>query len=110
MIRRAVALKPDHAEGPLPSRDRPASSSGRPDEAETATRRAIALNPHLAGAHHNLGVVLMELGRLTEAREAAERAVALAPREPLHFRQLGEVRKYVAGDPYLTALEALVKG
>ena len=52
------------------------------------------LKPDLAGAHHNLGVVLMELGRLTEAREAAERAVALAPREPLHFRQLGEVRKY----------------
>jgi hypothetical protein len=49
----------------------------------------------------------MELGRLTEAREAAERAVALAPREPLHFRQLGEVRKYVAGDSCLTALEAL---
>jgi hypothetical protein len=51
----------------------------------------------------------MELGRLTEAREAAERAVALAPREPLHFRQLGEVRKYGAGDPYLATLQALAR-
>jgi tetratricopeptide (TPR) repeat protein len=106
VIRHAVALKPDHAEGHF-HLGTVLIKSGQLDEAETATRRAIALNPHLAGAHHNLSVVLMELGGLTEARKAAERAVALAPREPLHFRQLGEVKKYVAGDSSLTALEAL---
>jgi tetratricopeptide (TPR) repeat protein len=106
MIRHAVALQPDHPEGHF-HLGTVLIKSGRLDEAETATRHAIALDPDLAGAHHNLGVALMELGRLTEAREAAERAVALAPREPLHFRQLGEVRKYVAGDSCLMALEAL---
>jgi tetratricopeptide (TPR) repeat protein len=108
VIRRALALKPDYAEayfylGAVLIR------LGRPDAAAEATRRAIALKPDLAGAHHNLGMALLELGRLTEAREAAEKAIALAPHEPLHFRQLGEVRKYAVSDPYLTALEALSK-
>jgi tetratricopeptide (TPR) repeat protein len=105
---RAVALEPNHAEA-LFSLGIALFKLGRPGEAEETTRRAIALKPDLAGAHHNLGLALMELGRLTEAREAAEKAVALAPEEPLHFRQLGEVSKYVAGDPYLTALETLSK-
>jgi tetratricopeptide (TPR) repeat protein len=106
VIGRALALKPDHAEAHF-GLGAVLLKLGRPGEAEAASRRAIALKPDLAGAHHNLGMALMELGRLTEAREAAERAIALAPHEPLHFRQLGEVRKYAAGDPYLTALEAL---
>jgi len=105
-VRRAVALKPDHAEAHF-NLGNVLIKQGRLEEAESATRQAIALNPTMAGAHHNLGVVLMELGRLTEAREAAELAVAGAPREPLHFRQLGEVRKYTAGDNYLTALQRL---
>jgi tetratricopeptide (TPR) repeat protein len=106
MIRRALALKPDHAQAHF-ILGTALIGLGRPDEAEQASRRAIALKPDLAGAHFNLGVALMELGRLTEARESAEKAVALAPSEPSAFRQLGEVRTYVAGDPYLTALEAL---
>jgi tetratricopeptide (TPR) repeat protein len=79
----------------------------RSDEAVAVIERAVALKPNLAGAHHNLGVALMELGRLTEAREAAERAVALAPRKLSYLRQLGEVRRHAAGDSYFTALDAL---
>jgi tetratricopeptide (TPR) repeat protein len=108
VIRQAVELKPGHAEACF-NLGTVLFKLGRPDEAEQATRRALALKPDLAGAHHNLGVALMERGRLTEAREAAEKAVALAPLEPSHFRQLGELRTYVAGDPYLRALEALSK-
>ena len=107
-IRRAIAINPDHAEAHF-NLGNVLIALDRHDEAEAVTRRAIALKPTLAGAHHNLGVALMDLGRLTEAREAAERAVALAPREPMHFRQLGEVRKYTDGDPYLTALEVLLR-
>jgi tetratricopeptide (TPR) repeat protein len=105
-IRRAIALDPDHAEAHF-NLGTALIKLGRPAEAEAATRCAIALNPEMAGAHHNLGVALMELGRMSEARKAAEMAVALAPWEPLHFRQLGEVGKYVAADPYLTALDLL---
>ena len=108
VIRRTLALKPGHAQAHF-ILGTALIELGRSDEAEQASRRAIALKPDLAGAHLNLSVALMELGRLTEAREAAEKAIALAPSEPANFRQLGEVRTYVAGDPYLTALEALSK-
>jgi tetratricopeptide (TPR) repeat protein len=108
MIRRTLALKPDHAQAHYILAIA-LIQLGRPDEAEQASRRALALQPDLAGAHHYLSVALLELGQLTKAREAAEKAIALAPSQPSHFRQLGEVRTYVAGDFYLTALEALAK-
>jgi tetratricopeptide (TPR) repeat protein len=108
VLRRAVALNPDFAIA-LHNLGTALIRLDRSDEAEVVIRRAVALNPDLAGAHHNLGVALMEFGRLSEAREAAERAVALAPLKLPYLRQLGEVRRYVAGDPYFTALEALAQ-
>jgi tetratricopeptide (TPR) repeat protein len=106
VLRRAIALDPDFAIA-LHNLGTALIALDRSDEAIAVIERAVTLKPDLAGAHHNLGVALMELGRLTEARDAAERAVALAPRELAYLRQLGDVRKYVAGDRYFTALEAL---
>lgn len=106
VFRRAVALNPNFVAA-LHNLGITLINLDRSDEAEPVIRRALALNPQLADAHHNLSLALMQSGRLDEAREAAERAIALAPRDPLYFRQLGDIRKYVAGDPYLTALEAL---
>jgi tetratricopeptide (TPR) repeat protein len=106
VLRRAVALNPDFATA-LHNLGIALVRLDKADQAEAVIRRAVALNPDLAGAHHNLGVALMELGRLNEAREAAERAIALAPLQPSYFGQLGEVRRYVSGDRYVTALEAL---
>jgi tetratricopeptide (TPR) repeat protein len=105
-LRRAVALDPDFAIA-LHNLGTALIGLDRSDEAVAVIERAVALKPDLAGAHHNLGVALMELGRLSEARNAAERAVALAPRELSYLRQLGEVRRYVAGDRYFAALETL---
>ena len=48
-------------------------------------------------------------GRLAEAREAAERAVQLRPRSPLYLLNLGELRKFDAGDPHLAAMEDLAR-
>jgi tetratricopeptide (TPR) repeat protein len=106
ILRRAIALDPDFAIA-LHNLGTALIGLDRSDEAVAVIERAVALKPDFAGAHHNLGVALMELGRLTEAREAAERAVALAPRELAYLRQLGEVRRYVAGDSRFTALDAL---
>ncbi len=108
VLRRAVALNPDFVTA-LHNLGTALINLDRSDEAEPVIRRVLALNPQLAGAQHNLSLALMQAGRLNEAREAAERAIALAPRDPLHFRQLGDIRKYVAGDPYLAVLEALSK-
>jgi tetratricopeptide (TPR) repeat protein len=106
VLRRAAVLDPDFAIA-LHNLGTALIGLDRSDEAVAVLQRAVALSPDLAGAHHNLGVALMELGRLPEAREAAERAVALAPPELSYRRQLGEVRRYVPGDSYFTALQAL---
>ena len=106
VLRRAIAFRPDFAIA-LHNLGTALIGLDRSDEAVVVIQRAIALDPNLAGAHHNLGVALMELGRLTEAREAAERAVALAPLELSYLRQLGEVRRYAAGDSHFMALQAL---
>jgi Flp pilus assembly protein TadD len=106
VLRHAVTLRPDFAIA-LHNLGTALIGLDRSDEAVVVIRRAVALNPDLAAAYHNLSVALMELGRLTEAREAAERAIALAPLELSYLRQLGEVRRYVAGDRYFTALQAL---
>jgi tetratricopeptide (TPR) repeat protein len=47
--------------------------------AEPLFRRAIALNPNYATAHHWLSLTLAALGRRQEALAEAERAVALDP-------------------------------
>jgi tetratricopeptide (TPR) repeat protein len=52
---------------------------GRAEKAETAIRRAIAINPMEGRHYHGLGYSLVELGRLDEAAQAAERAVAIDP-------------------------------
>jgi hypothetical protein len=79
----------------------------RPAEAEKSFRHAIALRPDHAGAYNNLGLALKEAGRLDQARSALERAIQLAPESPSYYDNLGAVRQFVAGDPYLAALDAL---
>ncbi|WP_420595874.1 hypothetical protein [Deinococcus sp.] len=48
--------------------------------AETAQRRAIALNADFAGAHHNLGVALRRQGRVADSVKAIRRGQRLAMR------------------------------
>lgn len=105
-FRRAIAIRPNNVEAHsglgtvLMDLDRPA-------EAEKSFRHAIALRPDHAGAYNNLGLALKEAGRLDEARSALERAIQLAPESPSYYDNLGAVRQFVAGDPYLAALDAL---
>jgi len=55
--------------------------AGRPRDAETALRRAIALPPVSALEHRDLGFVLAATGRESEARAEYRRAIALDPKE-----------------------------
>ena len=80
---------------------------GRPAEAEASFRRAIVLKPDYAGAYNNLGLALKEAGRLEESRRALEQAIRLAPGNASYYDNLGAVRPFVAGDPYVAALDAL---
>ncbi len=53
---------------------------GHQESAAAAYRRALQLDPHDAWAENNLGVLLLEQGRLAEARPHLEAAAELAPR------------------------------
>ena len=62
----------------------------RYDEAEAALRRIIALQPDLASAYHDLGLVLLKkTGRRTEAIAALQRAIELKPDFPEALSNLG---------------------
>jgi Flp pilus assembly protein TadD len=71
--------------------------------------KAITLKPDNAEASNNRSVALIELGRLAEAQQAAEQAIQLAPRKARYYRTLGDINRYVAGDPGVTAMEELAQ-
>ncbi len=56
-----------------------ALNHGRIDEAERTFREVMALNPRLAGAYANLGVVYMRRKQWTKALEMLDKAERLAP-------------------------------
>ena len=51
----------------------------RIDEAIEVLKRAIAVKPDLAAAHHDLGVLILKQGRVQEAIQSLRTAVRLAP-------------------------------
>ena len=54
-------------------------ATGRTSEAADANQTAVALSPHDAESHSNLGNTLNELGRLDEALASYNQAIALKP-------------------------------
>jgi Flp pilus assembly protein TadD len=102
----SVALKPNNPEA-LSNCGLALTNLGLFSEAETKYRQAIGVSPGFAPAYNDLGLMLRETGRLTEARQALEQAVKLAPKMTSYYDNLAAVRPFNAGDPYLTALEAL---
>jgi len=80
--------------------------SGRAAEAEAEYRRAIALDPDYASAHHNLGNSLRSLGRPAEALEAYRRALEIEPGHRRAHEGLGRaLRALGALDPSIAAFE-----
>ena len=52
---------------------------GRSTDALEPMRKAAALSPGDAEAHHNLGTILKDLGRLDEAEAAYQRSLEIKP-------------------------------
>lgn len=105
---RAIELKPNNPES-LSNWGLALAELGQFDEAETKCRQAIALSPGLSHAYNDLGILLKAAGRLTEAKQSFEQAIRLAPKTVCYYDNLAAVRPFVAGDPYVTALEALAE-
>lgn len=67
--------------------------SGKLDEALVCKRKAAALDPDDAGAHHNLGNAWMKKGRFSEAEASYRRVIALSPRFSEAHRTLANALK-----------------
>ncbi|HEX4408355.1 MAG TPA: tetratricopeptide repeat protein [Xanthobacteraceae bacterium] len=79
-------------------------NEGRLMEAEAVCRQIIQAQPNLPEAHHLLGVIAHQNGKLGEAIEHVQRAAKLAPQVGLFHANLGEMLR-LAGRPRL-AVEA----
>jgi tetratricopeptide (TPR) repeat protein len=100
-----IELKPDHPKA-LCNWGLALAEMGRFEEAEQKYREAIRIDAGFDGAYNNLGLLRKAEGRLPEARLAFEQAILMAPRNVSYYDNLAAVRPFVAGDPYLTALES----
>lgn len=63
---------------------------GRHADAEAAYRQALAIDPNAFAAHHGLGVLLLQLGRVDEGQSELEAAAAIDADNPLVWNDLGE--------------------
>jgi Flp pilus assembly protein TadD len=107
-FQRSIALKPNNPES-LSNWGLALAELGRFDEAEVKCRQAITLSPGNSQAYNDLGILLKDAGRLTEAAQSFEQAIRLAPETACYYDNLAAVRPFVAGDQYITALEALAE-
>jgi predicted O-linked N-acetylglucosamine transferase (SPINDLY family) len=90
------------------------SAQGRFDEAIPGYDRALAQDPHHAGAHYNLGNALRAKGRLEQAAISFRQAVDLDPTHANALAALGQVLHALERDeeaiPYLEKALALLPG
>ncbi len=82
-LQKAVALAPRSAAMRVDLGDLYRQWLLRPQDAATAYREAIALEPRHAGAHYALGLSLAQLGQTDEARTALQESARLEPKNPL---------------------------
>ena len=62
---------------------------GQTEEADSAFRRVISLNPSCPDGHNNLGTLLYHQGRMEEAISSYEQAIRINPEHPDLFNNLG---------------------
>ena len=73
-------------------------AAGRPKDAESAMRRAIALPPPRASEHRDLGALLASQGRDPEARAEYKRAMAADPGDAAVWVNLGNLERRAGHD------------
>jgi TolB-like protein len=85
------------------------------EEAETAARKAIALDPNLAGGYSALGSILAQRGKWDEAMDLYSQGIARNPDDPellnnysQTLRTLGFLKKSFAVKDRLALLEPLI--
>jgi tetratricopeptide (TPR) repeat protein len=81
----------------------------RPEDAITAYKQAVTIDPSKSMVHNDMGAAYLVLGRLREAYAAFAAAVARDPRNAGIHLSLARLAPFRAGDPRLAALEKLAE-
>jgi len=103
----SIAVKPT-AEG-YTYRGWAVSYLGRIDEAIEDCKRAIRLDPEFGNPYNDIGVYLMQKGRLNDAIPWLETAKQAKRYEPRHYPYLNMGRIYLAKGNPMRALDEFVK-
>jgi hypothetical protein len=107
-LRRALNQEPNSARAHAMLADA-LRALGRYDDSIERARRALTLDPEFAEAHASLAQSLADTGRYDEAIHAQSQAIKLEPNRPHHYHGLGELMRWRADDPRLSALERLAQ-
>ena len=83
------------------------SHQGRPDDAITQCKIAIAVDPDFGNPYHDIGAYLIELGREDEAVGWLERAKHAARYEPRHYPYFNLARIHIKRHEILAAIREL---
>ena len=90
--RKALKLKPDHAES-YANLGAILKDLGKLKDAENSTRKAIELKPNYANAYSNLGTILKGLGKLKDAEISIRKAIKINPNLAGLYSNLGNILK-----------------
>lgn len=95
-VEKSLILNPDLAEGHLVRAFVMWTEPGHFPHEQTvlSLKRAIELDPNLAGAHHQLGLVYLHIGLLDKARDESQKAIAIDPADSATRLRLGLIEQY----------------
>lgn len=107
-VEKSLALAPDLAEGHLVRAFVMWTEAGRFPHEQTvqSLKRAIEIDPNLANAHQQLGLVYLHIGLFDKARDEDQKAITIDPTDSASRLRLGLIEQY--GGDYNKAL-AIVK-
>lgn len=90
-LKKAQQLDPNSARIPIDLGEIYMQALGKPEEAASAYRRALSIDPQHAGAHYGLGTALAASGKLADAEDEYKKASSLSPGNPLPGQSLGRL-------------------
>ncbi|QGM45152.1 tetratricopeptide repeat-containing sulfotransferase family protein [Methylocystis heyeri] len=105
---RALAVRPNYAQA-LNNRGNALGDLDRAAEALENYDAALRVRPDFAEVHDNKGGILLQLGRAQEAVASIRQATKLAPQRAFFHYKLASARRWKAGDPEISEMEALAR-
>ena len=111
-VEKSLVLQPDLAEGHLVRAYVIWTVAGHfpHEQAIQSLKRAVELDPNLADAHQQLGLIYLHIGLLDRARDESQKAININPSDSSARLRLGLVEQYGANYEKALAIMKTVPG